>query len=189
MALIKCPNCGAEISDRGAICPKCRTLLKEPDEIETSGQYQAVHPGKILIVISLILFLIAVAIISFGVWLNPTSGWLFFVLLGIFVFVLAIMAISAHMTQVNNYNLYLSDKKAFQEKMQREYDRQEQIAEQQRQAELERLAKLPACPICGSKEHVKRLTNLNRSASVLAVGIASAKIGKQYECTYCKHYF
>ena len=29
MALIKCPKCEQEISDRGEICPYCRTWLKE----------------------------------------------------------------------------------------------------------------------------------------------------------------
>ena len=27
MALIKCPNCGEEISDRGKICPHCKFWL------------------------------------------------------------------------------------------------------------------------------------------------------------------
>ena len=29
MALINCPKCGKEISDRGEICPYCKTWLKE----------------------------------------------------------------------------------------------------------------------------------------------------------------
>ena len=42
------------------------------------------------------------------------------------------------------------------------------------------------CPMCGSVD-VKRISTLNRSASVAMVGIASAKIGKQYQCETCKH--
>ena len=30
MALIKCPNCGGEISDKALVCPKCSFVLKEP---------------------------------------------------------------------------------------------------------------------------------------------------------------
>lgn len=60
-----------------------------------------------------------------------------------------------------------------------EYKRAEQ--------ERERLAKLPVCPICGTKTNVRRIGNFRRSVSVLAWGLASEKLCKQYECTYCKH--
>ena len=36
MALIKCPNCGGEISDKAEICPKCSFVLKEPIKIVCS---------------------------------------------------------------------------------------------------------------------------------------------------------
>ena len=42
------------------------------------------------------------------------------------------------------------------------------------------------CPVCGST-NVKRISTLNRIVSVAAVGLASSKIGKQYECKNCKH--
>lgn len=42
------------------------------------------------------------------------------------------------------------------------------------------------CPMCGSKK-VKKIGTINRAASVAAVGLASSKIGKQYECDDCKH--
>lgn len=42
------------------------------------------------------------------------------------------------------------------------------------------------CPVCNST-NVKRLSNLNRGVSVAAWGVASSKIGKQYECNKCKH--
>ena len=58
--------------------------------------------------------------------------------------------------------------------------------EQERQ---EKLDKLPCCPICGKKDHVIRISSLNRSASVATLGLASAKIGKQYTCKCCKHHF
>jgi len=53
--------------------------------------------------------------------------------------------------------------------------------------EEERLSKLPACPVCGRKDTVKRISTMNRSVSVAAAGLASSKIGKQYECSNCKH--
>lgn len=42
------------------------------------------------------------------------------------------------------------------------------------------------CPVCSSN-NIKRISDLNRTASVATFGIASSKIGKQYECLKCKH--
>lgn len=42
------------------------------------------------------------------------------------------------------------------------------------------------CPMCGSKK-VKKISGLNRASSIAVLGIASGKIGKQYECDNCKH--
>lgn len=50
-----------------------------------------------------------------------------------------------------------------------------------------KIGQLPACPVCGSKKYVKRISTLNRMTSIAIVGLASSKIGKQYECTYCRY--
>lgn len=42
------------------------------------------------------------------------------------------------------------------------------------------------CPACGSY-YVKRISTTSRVASIAMVGLASSKIGKQYECKNCKH--
>lgn len=42
----------------------------------------------------------------------------------------------------------------------------------------------PKCPTCGST-NVSKISTLNRSASVYAVGLASNKIGKQFKCGKC----
>lgn len=42
------------------------------------------------------------------------------------------------------------------------------------------------CPVCGSLS-VKRISTVSRLTSVAMVGIASSKIGKQYQCNNCKH--
>ena len=52
---------------------------------------------------------------------------------------------------------------------------------------IKKLAKLPPCPLCGSKENVKRIGTLNRAVSTYMWGLASSKIGKEYECTACKY--
>ena len=43
---------------------------------------------------------------------------------------------------------------------------------------------IPKCPTCGSTNLI-RISGLNRAASVFMFGIASSKIGKQFECKNC----
>lgn len=42
------------------------------------------------------------------------------------------------------------------------------------------------CPNCKSTD-IKKITTSNRMTSIALVGIASGKIGKQYECKNCKY--
>lgn len=42
------------------------------------------------------------------------------------------------------------------------------------------------CPMCGSK-NVSKISTTGRLFSVATFGLASSKIGKQYECNNCKH--
>ena len=44
----------------------------------------------------------------------------------------------------------------------------------------------PECPMCKS-HNTRRISTANRAVSVATVGLASSKIGKQYECFNCKH--
>lgn len=43
-----------------------------------------------------------------------------------------------------------------------------------------------SCPMCRSNK-VKKISDLNRVASVATLGVASSKIGKQWECDNCHH--
>lgn len=42
------------------------------------------------------------------------------------------------------------------------------------------------CPVCGSAK-IKKISAVNRMVSVFVTGLASSKLGKQYECLNCKH--
>ena len=76
-------------------------------------------------------------------------------------------------------------KQELMEEGEREY---KQTTEYKRKKQREeKLAKLPPCPLCGSKENVKRIGTLNRAVSTYMWGLASSKIGKEYECTACKY--
>ena len=44
----------------------------------------------------------------------------------------------------------------------------------------------PECPMCKS-HNTRRISTANRALSIATVGLASSKIGKQYECINCKH--
>ncbi len=92
------------------------------------------------------------------------------------------------------FNLAKNDFDAYIRLLEEDKRKSEELSEKsaKRIAEIElqrktELSKLPPCPICGSKNHVKRISTLNRSVSIATVGLASSKIGKQYECTHCKH--
>lgn len=44
------------------------------------------------------------------------------------------------------------------------------------------------CPMCGSKK-VLKLNTMDRAVSIAVKGLASDKIGKQYQCDHCGHKF
>lgn len=62
-----------------------------------------------------------------------------------------------------------------------------QEAIKQNQAYVEKQAlKHPTCPLCGSN-NTERISTLSKAISVGTIGLASSKIGKQYQCKNCKH--
>lgn len=115
---------------------------------------------------------------------DPHFYGVIFLLIGAAVFigiwVLYSKQFKRHRLSVNNPAQYA----ALREKELKEA----QENQKRRQAlEAQRLATLPACPICGKKNNVKRISTTDRSLSIAMMGLASSKIGKQYECTACKH--
>lgn len=109
---------------------------------------------------------------------NTIQGF-FVVLLGAFIGGGTLYVYSSARKQ---YNRYYTDYQAYLGSVKKD---QEQL-QKQTEAKIIELEKIPACPVCGSR-NVSRISTLNRSASVAAFGLASSKIGKQYECKSCKH--
>lgn len=193
MAIRKCPNCGEEIHGEGKLCPSCSFPVDY--EIE-ENKYKASRPGKAYIE----LFLIFAAIAALFFWLSSIfggfNGGLLLIILGAISAAVALWGLGLQIQAIKDYRLSQKDNEAFQMRMSEREKREQalrddlekQRAERERE-EAEKREKLPVCPICGKKDNVRRISTLNRSASVAAWGIASAKIGKQYECIYCKHFF
>ena len=60
------------------------------------------------------------------------------------------------------------------------------LAISQERLKQKELIEHPECPVCGSR-NTRKITTTDRTVSIAAVGLASSKIGKQYECKSCKH--
>lgn len=196
MEQMTCPKCGKSVSkDDDYCCPHCAELLM--GDIESTDKYKAPHPGYGLLVVSLVFAGIAALFfrLSFSSG-RLLKGSLLTIIIAAIAAAIAIVCLGVFISMIRDYRLAIKDNAAFQirmgEREKREQalrdDLEKQRAERARE-EAEKRAKLPACPICGKKDNVRRISTLNRSASVAAWGIASAKIGKQYECTNCKHFF
>ena len=100
---------------------------------------------------------------------------------------LAVYVLFFYCPAVNEYNLAEKDFGKYQERRKSKALKEKHMKEEYLKSENERLAKLPECPICNSKRYVKRISTLDRDMSVTMFGLASSKIGKQYECKNCKH--
>lgn len=88
--------------------------------------------------------------------------------------------------RISAYNLSRNNFEEYQRQVIREQDALQKRLEAERAAKTKQQANMPKCPICGSTNVVK-ISTLNRAVSVATVGLASSKIGKQYQCKNCKH--
>lgn len=88
--------------------------------------------------------------------------------------------------RISAYNLSRNNFEEYQRQVIREQDALQKRLEAERAAKTKQQANMPKCPICGSTNVVK-ISTLNRTVSVATVGLASSKIGKQYQCKNCKH--
>lgn len=121
---------------------------------------------------------------------TPWGTALVIMAIGILVFLVGLAKLKESQ---DLYDKYKDNEAEYKKEMARlqieEEDRIEAVREQRKQEKVEKKqarATLPSCPVCGSN-HVKRISTTNRAVSVYVAGVASSKIGKQYQCQDCKH--
>lgn len=188
-----CPECKKEFPGDLRICPNCGFSLDDKEnilrlkeiarlEIEANDKLWFKDSLKLIVTFAIfsICFFILFYFIRFGLF--SAGGILSFLLTIGFLFSL--------------YSDYSSKEKAKEELelAKKDYDKYKAQKDKEREAakirsamdNARRAANHPKCPNCGSTNTV-RITTANRMASVAAVGIASGKIGKQFECKNCKY--
>ena len=139
--------------------------------------------------------LMNIAIVALAVK-SVVGGVFFLVLFAIAVFIVAFYHSEKQETE-NSIESASNDFELYEKKRQETRERFEQLKaenqmrrqeEEKKQAELrkEKLGVNLTCPACGSSDIVK-ITSANRMGSIMVLGLASGKIGKQYRCHDCKH--
>ena len=100
------------------------------------------------------------------------------------VFVLAPLLVYIFAVYLKKYQDYSMAEWDFEEYKKKVISEQDEITRLARQNMPD--VTVIKCPNCGST-NTKYITTANRMTSVAMVGIASDKIGKQYECKRCKY--
>ena len=147
----------------------------------------------ILSIIAWIVTVILIFITGYNIAMETGAGF--------FLLLLNIAALFAALICTGYKGAYAEDLRAleigwdeYEALLERRREQRKQFDAQQeaiKQREREEQARKEAvqhleCPLCGSM-NTRRISTLNRSVSVSAFGLASDKIGKQYECLNCKH--
>lgn len=159
---------------------------------------KSLRADRLMTLISLIC-LVGIIALAAHIWKSMYHGDLFFVLvivlfiglLPLMFFILAVTDIPKCRDKLEaaKYDISAYDKVVARQKKEAEEREQEQERikkAMQEHEEAVKAAQHPKCPMCGSTNTV-RISTINRATSVAMVGLASSKIGKQYQCNNCKH--
>ena len=77
MALVKCPECGTEVSDKAAACPKCAYPIANPHQSPSPIKVQTIEQTskqiKLQILLSTLILLIGVVMFVFGAGTNESG--------------------------------------------------------------------------------------------------------------------
>lgn len=178
----ECKICGMQFDSSRAVCPRCGVVVgtEMPSTPFTASR------------IILLLFCAAIlAIGAIGLTGDIVFGSIILLICGI---VFGSVILSGLFKDLRLWNLARNDHPAFMREIKTMYPftnspLSAEIRDAAYQAKEAYYSKIPACPICHTKNHVRRLSNLDRTVSTAVWGAASSAIGKQWECTSCNHKF
>ena len=174
-----CPNCGFSLDDKENVL-RLNTMTILEAQANSKSWWQRNTGYAILFAIFAIIFFVFYGLGMSGLFL--VIG-LFFT----FATVLLIAIIFSDYSSKEKAKEELELAKKDYDKYKAQKDKEREAAKRQSAIDnAKKAANHPKCPNCGSTNTV-RITTANRMASVAAVGIASGKIGKQYECKNCKY--
>ncbi len=200
MALINCPECGKQnISDTALACPQCGFAVREHTEsdqkekakklqTEALKQQAAIEYVKLEISkynkILWIAALLGIGSFILALFNNGVNAVVIpcFIVFWSMVIILLVSTITRQ-KRLNDLMLIGSDFAEFEHKMQK---RNKAYAKYQATVHSVINAVPHRCPECGSTD-TKRISADNRAFSVAVYGLASSKIGKQYQCNNCGH--
>lgn len=174
---------------------KCDIPMPSKPKLLTKGSIQVLLMGLGMLSLSIYLLFVGPGRVEFS---EEPITFLLFVIIGVIGGFLVWFVPYAYFCDLRDYSEASKDFDGYVKRKEQERAENLRRAEEnlrkaneaekeKKKAEAERLERLPQCPICGKKDCVKRLSTLNRSASIAAFGLASSKIGKQYQCERCKH--
>lgn len=209
MAITRCPECGrGNVSDQAESCPVCgynikkhfdrekrkQTQIEERNQRELQKQKllekelnsikmpeKPVFSKKLTIYLCIItsfLVILCLIIPMFSIFLEPKFKDFFLFVLG-FDGIPLLAYLVGFLNELKEYKLACTDFKAYQNNIFKELQQSREKAINDYNKQLQN-----KCPHCSSIE-VKRISTLNRTVSVATFGLASSKIGKQYECKKC----
>lgn len=184
MSLIKCPECGKEkVSDSAESCPECgygikahfdkikreetakRIQQRRMDLIEMPQKPKFSKVGICLGFLFFLFSLIGMLVKDYEMMLMEAIG----------IGIIALITLLQYSSDYKRYKTALTD---FEQYKRDEIRRQD--------IEIAKEASKIRCPQCGSSD-TKKITTSDRMASTAMFGVASSKIGKQYECKSCGH--
>ena len=190
MAKIICDYCGKEYQvddiQNDPICPNCKTNNRTG--VRRPTKLSALEIFFLVLSVFIICICILMFLVSRNKYISPEETRTAIAPITVFSVVLVYIYIR-HAKELSLYKLSKKNQEQYRIEL-RSFLKQTDDKQAEDQAKtINRLAHTPACPICGSKQNVVRVTALDRSVSTAVWGVASDAIGKQWECTACHHKF
>lgn len=164
MALIKCPECGKEISDKSKQCIHCGYPLEEPnnDNKNTAYSIRLIHYGEQKVKLIKIIREIT------GLDLKRGKD---------VVDNLLLIKTNISLDEANSIKKQIEEVGGAVKIT--EFNADDVVISQTE-------SNIPKCPTCGSTD-IRKISTTSKAVSVGLFGIFSSKIRKQFHCNSCKY--